>query len=173
MELYYIFWKLCHCVFRIASALALTGNVIYIIVVILVFLKVKKLEKIEKTTVAEWKAKNNMIKKAHHRGDSTFDDANMIELTFRGEEQSEVEEKKPVTFLMQGKAQRHSEKKNQMSFEKGDVIEIVEKANSKWYKGILRESEDHAVTGKVLYVPVSYLKSCAPASPGPVAVRPS
>ena len=47
-----------------------------------------------------------------------------------------------------------------MSFSKGDIIEIINKKGNR-NLGILRQSKNHEITGKKLYVPSNYIKVCA------------
>ena len=62
---------------------------------------------------------------------------------------------KPKTVVI-GKSRWIATKPKQMSFGKGDVIEVVEDTG-KWHVGILRESKDYPITGEQQQYPPTYV----------------
>ena len=56
------------------------------------------------------------------------------------------------------KTNREGKKDNQMSFSKGDEIEVTEAEGSKWHTGILRVSTTYPLTGQALKYPANFVK---------------
>jgi len=68
--------------------------------------------------------------------------------------------KGPERRMVRARAKFKGTKDNQMSFEKGDLIEVL-RDSGKWYVGILRRSKEHDITGKKMYVPSNYVENIA------------
>lgn len=65
---------------------------------------------------------------------------------------------KAAVKLVEAKSAFAARKPSQMSFAKGDLIEVV-KEEGKWHVGILRKSTTCEITGKKLYYPSNYVLS--------------
>ena len=54
---------------------------------------------------------------------------------------------------------RETKTADQLSFEKGDIIEVVKAYGTRWHSGILRKSNKYPITGKVMKYRVNFVKA--------------
>ena len=77
-------------------------------------------------------------------------------LLLKDEKKSRVLKRKNT--IMIARASFKGKKDKHMSFEKGDLIEVI-KETGKWDLGILKQSKTYPITGKKLYFPHNYVKA--------------
>ena len=77
-------------------------------------------------------------------------------VTGTGEATTETSSGTNVT-LLEARSGREAKKPNQMTFSKGDLVELVD-GSGKWHVGILRSSKTHVITGEKKYFPPNYFK---------------